>query len=75
MHLKATENFTELRKQQTEFIMNVLSEHMNEISLKKQCLCICGDFNGERIEEFYNVIVRNKSFQNEDSFEHFFVEN
>jgi nocturnin len=69
VHLKANENFSELRKQQTEYMMKILKEHMSEKDLKDQPLLLCGDFNGERIEEFYDLIVQDKSFDLCDAYD------
>ncbi len=49
--------------------MNVLKEQMSDQDSKEHSICICGDFNGERMEEFYNLIVKHESFKLADAYD------
>ena len=66
VHLKAFEEFSALRAEQTEFILNILKETIVdkddvETELAKQPIIICGDFNGDTNEPFYQLLVNSVS--------------
>ena len=63
VHLKASESFAHVRTKQTEFVLGVIREHLGEnahemTSSGELSIVICGDFNGDRIEPFYELIVK-----------------
>lgn len=69
MHLKAFQDFSQKRTEQTEYIMNILKEHILNSSaedIKSQSVVICGDFNGTFTEPFYNTIVKSDLFKLKD---------
>ena len=69
IHLKAFEDFSEKRTEQTEFVLNVLKEHMLETdieSVKDQAVIICGDLNGNHTEDFYQLLVNDNLFNLRD---------
>ena len=66
LHLKADDMYSRKREKQMNFILNQLKMHLSgtSINLKSHPILICGDFNGEPSENFYNLIVNDKSLAN-----------
>jgi nocturnin len=69
VHLKAFEEFSKLRAEQTGFLLNILKETLvdkNDIEtrLAQQPILICGDFNGDTHEQFYKLLVNQNSNAN-----------
>jgi nocturnin len=67
VHLKSKEGYHELRNRQIKYILNSLSNHLKDTNIKNindHPILICGDFNGENFEEFYQNHFNDKPFEN-----------
>lgn len=68
LHLKACEEYHDLRAQQIEYLLPKLKRHIlddsvnREADLRKHALIICGDFNGGPEEKFYETVVSDTGF-------------
>ena len=69
MHLKAYQDFAQKRVEQIEFVLNILEEHVMSSDIddiKNQSIILCGDFNGEYVEPFYNLILKHEMIKFSD---------
>lgn len=68
VHLKAKKN-PDVRRNQIEFILNNLKSHLSTIpSLNEHPIILCGDFNGEPSETFYEYITNFSDINFTDSY-------
>jgi nocturnin len=69
VHLKAFEEHSKLRAEQTSYLINMLKEALVdkkhvETRLAQQPILICGDFNGDPSEEFYKLFFPDRDSRN-----------
>lgn len=58
LHLKAKKEHEETRAQQILFILHAIKKHLNVKDTKlDEPLLVCGDFNGEPFEKFYENVI------------------
>lgn len=69
LHLKSKVQNSERRSEQTAYILQILKRHLNtEKEIEDRSIIICGDFNGEPFEPFYNQVINDKSLKLDDSY-------
>jgi mRNA deadenylase 3'-5' endonuclease subunit Ccr4 len=60
LHLKAKESNHERRAKQISEILRTINTHLYAIDndLNKHAVLVCGDFNGEPFEQFYDLMIK-----------------
>lgn len=60
LHLKSNAFNFERRRQQVEKVLIAIGLHCSQLDIDKHPILVCGDFNGEPFESFYDLVVTDK---------------
>lgn len=68
VHLKAFIEYADRRIEQTDAILKKLQQVWSTTEERRNPIIICGDFNGQSNEPFYDLMVKQNQFQ--DAYKH-----
>jgi mRNA deadenylase 3'-5' endonuclease subunit Ccr4 len=69
LHLKAKPPNSAKRADQIAFILSTLKDHLGNIrDIQNHPVLICGDFNGEQTERFFDLIKNDRQFSFKNSY-------
>jgi mRNA deadenylase 3'-5' endonuclease subunit Ccr4 len=68
LHLKGDPPYSQKRAEQLEFILSALKHHLANVDdLSRHPVLVCGDFNGEQTERFFNLITNDPKLRFKNS--------